>query len=188
MLDWLGKIIEGILAVVPRPVLIKRTHGAVVFTGARAKEWKPGLHILWPLISEYLELPVVRQTHNAATQVVMTAAGKPLAVSGVVVYEITDVMAALSRTYEVDDTIGDVSLTAIVEVLAGERLRELTEKLKDGKLSHELTLRTRRRLRPFGVKVVSVNLSDFATCTVLKHLGEGTAFVSNFDKSSNDQP
>lgn len=173
MLDWLSKLIDSALSWVPRIVHIKRTHRAVVFTGAGAKEWAPGIHIYWPIISEYLELPVVRQTHNAPTQVVMTAAGKPLAISGVIVYEISDIMAALSHTFEVEDTIGDVSLTAIVEVLAGENLREVCAKLKSGVLSNELTKRARRRLKPFGVKVLSVNLSDFVCCTVIKHLGEG---------------
>lgn len=173
MLDWLAKLIDSALAVVPRVVKIKRTHGAVIFTGSRAKAWRPGLHLYWPIISEYLELPVVRQTNNLPTQVVLAAGSKPLAVSGVVVYEITDIMAALSQSFEVDDTINDIGLAAIMEVLAGEKLSELCEKLKDGRLSHELTLRARRRLRRYGVRVQAVSLTDFTTCTVVKHLGEG---------------
>jgi regulator of protease activity HflC (stomatin/prohibitin superfamily) len=173
MLEWLSRLIDSFLSWIPRLVHVKRTHGAVIFTGANSKEWKPGLHLYWPLISEYIELPVVRQTHNAATQVVLTDEGQSLAVSAVIVYEISDVMAALSASYEVEDTIGDVSLTSVMEVIAGEPLKELAAKQKDGRLAHELTLKARKRLRPFGVKVQAASLTDFSTCQVVKHLGEG---------------
>jgi regulator of protease activity HflC (stomatin/prohibitin superfamily) len=171
-LSWLSEFFQFLGSLVPRLAVVRATHGAVKFVrGSNVKELKPGLHVYWPFITDFLEIPTARTTYNFSEQVVMTVDEKPLAVSGVLVYQISDVVKALSQSYDVEDTIGDVGCTAIMETLSGSNLKELMEGQRDGELCKTLTRTTRSRLHPFGVKVISAALTDFATCTVLKIMG-----------------
>lgn len=175
VMEWFGKLIDMLFIWVPRRVQIKPTHGAVKFVREKAVEWKPGCHWYWPWTSTYIELAVAEQTHNLPTQSVMTSGNKPLAVSGVLVYKVTDVLAALSHAFEVDDTINDVGLSAVMEVMAGRKQTELMADLKSGKLTKDLTTMTRRRLKRYGIHVERCSLTDFTTCTAILTLGEGGA-------------
>jgi regulator of protease activity HflC (stomatin/prohibitin superfamily) len=171
MFEWLSKLLEAIGSVIPRLVLIKRTHGAIRFgLGGSAKELKPGLHVWWPLFQEVIEIPVARQTINLNPQTIMTADGSRISVSGVLVYSISDVGAALSESYEVDETIADVGLTSVVEVIMGHTIEELKASMVDKTLSTKLSRKCRAKLNKFGVRIISCALTDFTPCSVIRLL------------------
>lgn len=171
--EWLSQFAEFIASLFPRLLVIRETHAAVKFVrGHRVKEMRPGLHVYWPLVTEYLEMPKVRQTINLNTQVVLTHDRKALAVSGIVVYEVQDAVKALSKSYDVDDTIGDVALTAVATVISQHTLGELMELQREGDLSTELTKACRARLYQFGIKIKSCALTDFAVSQVVTLLGQ----------------
>jgi len=171
-LSWVSEFFQFLGSLVPRLAIVRATHGAVKFVhGSKVKELKPGLHIYWPFLTDFLEIATARTTYNFSEQVVMTVDERPLAVSGVLVYQVSDVVKALSQSYDVEDTIGDVGCTAIMETLSGDELKDLMERQRSGELGKSLTKMCRSRLHPFGVKVVSAALTDFSTCQVLKIMG-----------------
>lgn len=175
MMDWLSKLCDILFVWCPRRFQVKATHGAVKFVRDKAVALGPGCHWYWPWTSTYIEIAVAEQTHNLPTQAIENNGAKPLAVSGVIVYKITDVLAALSYAYEVEDTINDVGLTAIMEVVGVRGRAKLKDDLKKGALTRELTKMTRRRLKRYGVHVERCSLTDFTSCLPILNLGEGGA-------------
>lgn len=173
MFDWLSNLLTTFAAVFPRITQVKKTHGAVKFVGARARPLKPGLHWFWPVTSEIVSLPVVRQSINLVTQVLLTRDRQPMVVSGIIVYRIFDIEAAIARSYDFESTIADVGLTALVEVITGRTLEELMAAVHADTFTADLTATTRRRLKPYGVRVLTAALTDFSTCRVLKLMGIG---------------
>lgn len=180
MMDWFRTLIDILFIWCPRRIQIKTTHGAVKYVRDDAVELKPGCHWYWPWTSSYIEFPTALQTHNLPTQSVLISHGVddqadvvPVAVSGVIVYRVVDILAALSHSFEVEDTINDVGLAAIMEVLVGQEQHDLMMRLKDGRLTGELTEMTGKRLAQYGIDVVRCSLTDFTTCTPILSLGEG---------------
>lgn len=63
MIDLLGQILQYIWEFIPRPVLIKSTEvGVSVLFGRWPRVINPRLTIVWPLIEEWAEYPVIQQT------------------------------------------------------------------------------------------------------------------------------
>jgi regulator of protease activity HflC (stomatin/prohibitin superfamily) len=171
--EWLGELANFVRSLFPQLAVVKQTHCAVKFVrGSKVKELKPGLHVYWPCVTEYLEMPRVRQTVNLATQVILTHERKPVATSGIVVYEVADAVKALSKSFDVEDTIGDVALTAVATVISTHTLAELTVLLREGDLTTELTKACRARLYQFGIKVKVCALTDLSTTQVVTLLGQ----------------
>jgi regulator of protease activity HflC (stomatin/prohibitin superfamily) len=178
MAEWIARLLEVLFVWVPRRVQIKNTHGGVKFVRARAVAWAPGVHWYWPWTSSYIEIATAEQTHNLPTQAIeVVGSTKPMAVSGVIVYKITDVLAALSKSFEVSDTINDVGLTAIMEVVGSMKKGELLSARQDGSLTKSLTIMTRRRLKRYGVYVERCSLTDCTSCLPILNMGESAAAV-----------
>lgn len=177
MLDWVGKFIDVVFIWCPRRFHVKATHGVVKFVRAKAIECPPGCHWYWPWTSTIEEIATAEQTHNLPTQAIESNGAKPLAVSGVIVYRVIDVLVALSKSFEVDDTINDVGLTAIMEVVGSMTRDKLKKALKDGSLTKQLTTMTRRRLKKYGVYVERCSLTDFTSCMPILNLGGDASVV-----------
>lgn len=178
-MSWLADFLYWIARWVPHLFIVRATHEAVKFRhGKKVIVCRPGLHIWWPLVTEVIRLPTVRQTANLPTQVVQCKNGKQIAVSGVVVYEIRSAEAALGRSWDVSDTIEDLALTCILRELIGRGVEDIVRELKDKTLQKTLTGALRKELRPFGCYVMYAGLTDFAVARVVKLLGaEGSAAV-----------
>lgn len=176
--EWLANFIEILFIWVPRRVQIKTTHGAVKFVRDKAFELKPGCHWYWPWTSTVTEIAIAEQTHNLPTQAIeLSGCTKPLAVSGVIVYSVTDTLAALSKSFEVDDTINDVGLAAVMEVVGSKKKSDLLKERQGGDLTKALTTMTRRRLKRYGIHVERCSLTDFTTCMPILNMGEGGQVV-----------
>ena len=64
---WIGEIFQTLLRLLPWLVIVPATHGGVAFVhGNRVKEWKPGLHWYWPVVTSYKLMAVVRQTQGSS--------------------------------------------------------------------------------------------------------------------------
>jgi regulator of protease activity HflC (stomatin/prohibitin superfamily) len=176
--SWIGQIAEWLGRWIPQILIVRATHAGVKFVrGKRVKEMRPGMHIYWPLTTEVSILPTARQTHNLVTQVMMTKDKHQVVVGGVVIYTITNIVDALSENWDVSDTIGDITQTALVAVITSWSLEDLISKITTD-LERELTVATRERLRPYGVKVHKCALTDFSTCKVLKLLSDGSSTIT----------
>ena len=170
---WLGDIIQWIGKLFPRLMIVRSTHAGVRFKhGKNPKPIYPGLCVYWPLVTEVEVIPVARQTHNLPSQSLLTKDGKKVVVGGVVVYSIKDIVATLSKNWDVADTINDITMCAITHVITQHQFQYLVDHITDA-VQAELTRETRRKLSAYGVRVYRTALTDFSTALVIKTMGGG---------------
>jgi regulator of protease activity HflC (stomatin/prohibitin superfamily) len=169
---WLSQIVEAMLQLVPRRVIIRATERGVKWSLWREpKEMRPGIRIYWPLITDIEVTVVARQTINLPTQSLMTKDGKTVVAGGVVIYKISDIVKAIgSLNWSPEDTAGDITQAAIVEVVAKWNCDALLANIS-GKVEEQLTNTCRKQLRQFGVYVNRAALVDFSTVNQLNHSG-----------------
>jgi len=198
-LGWLGDVIRALIKIVPQLILVRCTHAGIKFKYGsdiklithdngipipRLKWYKyilypafspSGLHIYWPLVTEYEVVPIKRQTTNLQVQYLSTLDLKTIGVSGILVYEIRDVIKLLTKCFDYEDTIRDLALAAVKEVIIQYKLEYIQEAGKTMDL--ELTKTLRDQLNEFGVKTIRVTLSDFSQCKMLGLWG-----INNFER------
>lgn len=167
---WLGDIINWFGKFIPRVFIMKATHGGIAFKrGKHVIKLDPGLHVYWPFTTELATYPIVRQTSNLPTQVLMSKDGKPVVVGGIVVYKINDIVKALRDVWDLDDTIRDISLLAISKIIFNKTVVEIRKHHEI--INKELTEELRQKLGEFGVDIVTFCISDYSTCVVIKTFG-----------------
>jgi regulator of protease activity HflC (stomatin/prohibitin superfamily) len=178
--ELISQFFNFIISFLPRYTIIKTTHAAVKFVmgnkvvvlthenGIKLLNRKfrivnTGIHIYWPLVSEIIPWPTKRQTTRLEKQILTTKDGKTVIVTGIVVYEVDDVLKLLTNTWDHEDTIKDYATVIIQKSITGNNF----DQIKDINFTRPL----RSNLRAFGVKVIRVNLCDFATGNPLLHMG-----------------
>lgn len=175
--SWLGQMMEWLGKLIPRIIIVKRTHGGVKYVhGHKVVRLDPGLHFYWPIVTEVELHPVARQSVNLPTQVIMTKDRVSFVVGVVSVYEIHDIVAVLSRNWDTDGTVLDITQTAVVEVCAGMTSDELIDKIKT-EVKMALTKTTRHFLKPYGIRVKKCAVTDFSICKVFKLVGDQNPLV-----------
>jgi regulator of protease activity HflC (stomatin/prohibitin superfamily) len=166
---WIGQIVEWFGQFFPRWILVRTTHGAVKFVrGWKTSPLGPGLHFYWPATTEILVYPTARQAVDLRTQTVMTTDGKVFVVGGLIVYEVVDIVAALAKTYDTDATIKDVAMSAFHDALVKLSWVDIRTAQEFGTLNLRIRKRVRKELKPYGVKVIKVTITDLAPTRVLK--------------------
>ncbi len=175
LLQHLGQVVKWLLSWFPHYIVVRRTHGGVKFVGgSKVVRLNPGIRWYWPLITHYECEPVTRQTFNLPNQVLETADGVQVLVSGVIRYRITDTVKAFGDAWDFNEILRDVSMAAVVSVVGARPHTELRQALVDGTLRKELTRHVRRELRSYGVTVQKAYLSDFARCIVIRTVANDT--------------
>ncbi len=173
-LAWVGQIAGWIGRFIPRWEIIPATHAGVKFVrGHRVVPLAPGIHWWWPVTTTFERYPVVRQATNLRAQTMETKDGITIAVSALIVYEVHDIADLIARTFEADNTIGEVALTATMDVLHGKTWDEIRG-TRRSTLNNALRKAAERVLEPYGVTVLGMALTDLARCRVFKVL-TGTA-------------
>ncbi len=170
--SWLSDIFNGILQFIPRPLIIRATHGGVVWVfGSKVVELKPGWRWVWPLIMDWEIIPVARQTERIENQVLLTKDFKQVVVRVVVVYSVRDVIQAIgSRNWDVGTTVRDIAAAAVVHVVTKWELKELLLEVTN-RVEKQLTENCANALHKFGVSVNTCCFIDFSTCRVYKIMG-----------------
>lgn len=171
-LGWIGNLMEWFGQLIPKIILIKATHSGVKFIhGSKIKVLSPGIHFYWPIVTECEEFPTVRQTKSVHANL-MTKDYKSIIITVVVTYSISNIEKALVKSYDVDDTIADITATAIVPTITGRSLNEIMNDMQEGFIKSELTEVTKQELKTFGVKVEKCSIKDFSPCLVVRKIGE----------------
>lgn len=173
---WLGQVIDACLSIIPRLILVRATHQGVKWKyGKKALRMDPGLHVYWPLVSDYELIVTARQTLNLPTQSLMTKDKKQVVVGSVIIFRVKDAVEAIGeRNWDVDSTVRDITQAAVVEVVASSTLDELLAGMAEGgdsELMKKLTLTVRKELRQFGVYINQAKFSDFSTSKVFNIMG-----------------
>jgi regulator of protease activity HflC (stomatin/prohibitin superfamily) len=183
LFSLLGEVIRSLLKVVPRLVLVRSTHAGVKFRyGTKVLRidstngmFKTGLHVVWPLVTEHEILPVVRQAIELPAQYLTTKDGATVAVSGTLVFEVPDIVKAMTETSDFEDDIAVIAAAHIKKTLMKFTFEEI--KVNSVDVDKSLTREMRSALRFAGVRVLEVCLSDFSKTRVLSLFGAGSNIV-----------
>lgn len=165
-LGWIGEIFQTLLKLVPWLVIVPATHGGVAFVhGKHIKKWGPGLHWYWPVATQYKLIAIVRQTQMIQSKVVMTKDEKTVLVGALVTYHIDDVVAALAHVADLASDVMERSQGAIYEAIGKHTLVEIQS--DRGAFRDLMTERVGSALNGYGVKIIQVQLTEFAPARVL---------------------
>jgi regulator of protease activity HflC (stomatin/prohibitin superfamily) len=168
--EWLSKAMEWFAKWIPALVILDtRSAGVKWVRGGKVKVCKPGgLYLYWPLVTTFDCYPVVRQADDLRTQTIVTSDDKTISIGGMVVYEISDIEALLTKVHSAERTINDITLTAIHDVCCQMTWEELKQEQRKGTLDTKLKNAAKRALEEYGVCVIKTMLTDLAPCRVLK--------------------
>lgn len=168
-LAWIGEIFRWLGAFIPRWVVVDTTHGGVKFVrGSNPVAFGPGIQWYWPVTTNMHVYPTARQTANLKTQTILTRDSRTVAVGGMIVYEISDVEKIIAHTFDPDETVKDITMSAIHDVVCMVTMDELLEGQRSGVLDRKLKAEAKRELDRYGVKVIKLTLTDLAPCRVVK--------------------
>jgi regulator of protease activity HflC (stomatin/prohibitin superfamily) len=160
---WLGEIFQTILKLLPWLVIVPATHGGVAFVrGHRVKEWKPGLHWYWPVVTTHKLMATVRQTQMIQSKVVMTKDLKTVVVGALVTYTVDDIVAAISKIADLPSDIMERSQGAILSAVSENTLAEI--QADRVRFNAVLTARVGNALNGYGVRILQAQLTEFAPC------------------------
>jgi hypothetical protein len=170
MFDWIARFMDLIVSLVPRLVKVRATHMGIKwpFCG-EPRPMKPGLRCVWPLVDEWDVIVIARQTDALPPQSLTLADGTAVAVSGLAIYSVSDIVAAYGkRNWDVTSTIQDLSMAAIASVVSSlikEDLRNLKE------INEGITAQVQEWAKEYGVKVESCQLVEISVARTVRHLG-----------------
>ena len=177
---WLGSIIEWVGQLIPRIILIPPTHAGVKFVyGNKVKVLASGLHVYWPVVTEWHTFPIVRQTNNLSAQTLMTKDNKSVIVSAIIIFSVQNIEKALVKSWCVDETVNDIAQTEIVSTITSRSMAEIRDQI-DSEIKDDLTQKVHKRLVQFGINVESCALTDFSTCFTVRQ------FTNKITPSSED--
>lgn len=168
-LAWIGQIAEWLGRLIPRLVIIRTTHSAIKFVrGWKVAVCGPGLHVYWPMVTDYVEYPIARQAEELRGQTIVSTDDRTLLVAGLVIYEMEDLEKLIAHTFAPQQTVRDVTLTAIHDVCCRLSWDELKSEQRKGTLDTKLKNEAQKALGQYGVRVTKMMLTDLAPCKVIK--------------------
>lgn len=168
-LGWVGQLAEWFGRFIPRWEIVDTVHGAIKFVrGSRVVSLGPGIHWFWPLTTDFHVYPIARQAVDLRAQTFVTTDDRVVVVGGLIVYEIDDIEKILAHTYDPEETVRDITLSAIHDVCCRFSWEDLKGEQRRGTLDTKLRREAQRGLEGYGVRVLKTTLTDFAPCRVLK--------------------
>jgi regulator of protease activity HflC (stomatin/prohibitin superfamily) len=170
--SWLGKLAEWFGRFFPRLVIVRANEGGVRWKyGKKVLKLEPGLIIYWPLFTVVEVTSTARQTLLTGTQSLTTADGRTVSLSLLLVYRVTNPVAALNNTFEYEDTLDDVSKTAAVDVVSSHAYDWVHEQIT-GEVEDTIFRTARNEMRKYGVSVESASIVDFTSARAYRLLGD----------------
>lgn len=169
---WLGEVISAILNFIPRFVIVKKTHEGVAFVrGKHVRKISPGMLFYWPFWTEVMLYPVVRQSVNLPNQTLTTLDGYSITTSAVIIYRVSDIIKTLAEQWDASETISDLSMGALREVVCETEFDDLLKNWKevDKKIKEQL----QSVLEDYGIDIMDARLTDFANTKVVTLVGGG---------------
>lgn len=167
--EWLSALVEWFGKWVPNYRIVKATEGAIKFKGGKTViALAPGVHWFWPARSEIEILARLRQADDLRSQTIVTADDKVVVVSGMVIYEVDDMLKFAGHTYDGPMTTKEIVLTSIHDVCCKMTWNDLKTEQQKGTLDTKLKNEAKRQLDDYGVKVLKVMLTDLAPGRVLR--------------------
>lgn len=136
--------------------------------GDRIETGGAGIVWWWPAVTQFYFHPTARQSFDLRAQTITTKDNATVMVGGLISYQIDDITKAVGLTWDTDETIRDIALTVIHDVISSMTWEELRDPNNAKRLKFTLRDEARKVLEPYGVKVLKLSLTDFAKTRVLK--------------------
>lgn len=184
-LSWISDFFGFFGKLIPRILIVRRTHQGIAFIrGKKVKKLFPGITIYWPILTEVLTYPVVRQTANLNAQCLMTNDDFTVVAGGIVVYSVYDIEKALAETWDLDETIVDISQVGLRNVIVSKTISQINNNRKE--IDQQLTTELREQLKEFGINVIRVSIADFAKCLVIKNMGQQVTYLPKLEEDQTE--
>jgi regulator of protease activity HflC (stomatin/prohibitin superfamily) len=173
---WITDFVMWLASLVPRWRFTRSTHEGVAYLlGKYVRHWKAGAHFYWPPITDFDEIPVVRQTMDLPEQTITTKDLKTVLASAVITYRISDVVVALSQQWDYEDTIRDLSQAALRDYVCEREFEAIaTQRRHSGK---QMATMANDELKEWGVEVINMRLQEFAITKAVSLHGQGGGYV-----------
>lgn len=120
---------------------------------------QPGFAFLIPWVQSLKRHHVRQQTHRLNYQSITLADGLIYNVSAIVIFKVSDIYKALFEIEQLDQSLVDLSMGVLREVLSAKRHNELQNMRS---ISSELLEQLRDRTDQWGVELIQFNLTDCA--------------------------
>lgn len=174
--EFLLQFIGFMLAWVPRLIVVNSTHAGVKFKcGKTPIAMSPGLHWYWPVVTEWVQYPIVRHTHDFECQSLTTTDGVDIIISVAVVCEIHDILAALAENHEINDTVGDVTRGVIAEIILSHSFKDITTNFHGILKSMESEIG--ESLNVYGVTVLAVKIMELSKARTIRLAGSSETLL-----------
>lgn len=164
LFDLLSRILEGLFAWLPRPVLIPRIDALVRWTLGRSPVVRQGLVWIVPLIhhSERVDLRVNAYTFEP--QVLWTKDGKEAAVGMVVLWRVSDALKLCETVDDLQHLVSKMAESVLPETVGRFALDELKARATgtaDGKWGFDTLLQSAlsKVFEPYGIAIENARLN-----------------------------
>ena len=185
LLKLLSEILKQVTDFIPRIIVISRTSkwvkninlsflpfdlfpSIICWWKKRNKrikvvEW---VTIYWPIFTEFIEYPIVRQTKDLPSQTFTLSNCINIVIKAVVVFEIDDIVKAVNNNYAVDTSIRDISMSWIKRLIYSVSEWDLLT--KEIKVSNDINDYIKKELQKFWVKLLEIHIVDISEVKNIK--------------------
>ena len=131
---------------------------------------KNGFHFMIPFgVDDTLEDNVVIETMRVKPQSLTTKDGVSVVLSSVVTFTVEDIKTFLLEVEGRNNVVEDSSYGATADFIMKHSWAELTA---FDNLGNELSKEVRKQAKRYGVRIVSVQLADFAKCPSIRLISQ----------------
>lgn len=176
-MEWLSRIFDKILSLIPEVVTVDPHERAVRITGgSRYRAIGPGWYICWPVIQKVLAMEVVTQVVDLPAQTIRTGDGQDVVVSGAIRYHIRDITKALFEVQDLDKALSTLALGVILEYVQTQTLADCHN--IEG-VKAELRKQLAEAACGWGVRVEQVYLTDLGRVRSFRLFGDNMRIAAN---------
>lgn len=179
--EWVGQFADWIAQFVPHWRIVDTRHGALKWrtvllrdlvkfrwdSTAKVVALGPGFHIYWPLFTVFEHHPVKRQTVPLASQIITTSDEVTVVVTGMIAFDIVDLIKIQGETWDPDDTVRDIAASSLHDVCCHKTWEEL-RKGQGRTLDTALRNAAKKDLADYGVQVLKFTLTTMARTRVYR--------------------
>jgi regulator of protease activity HflC (stomatin/prohibitin superfamily) len=184
MLQWLNDLAYFLSSFFPHIKIIRSTHAGVRFRFGKPYLIEGGrIIVYWPIFTDILVLPVVKQTTEMAEQALTTFDGKSICTSMVVVYRIPNVFLAATKSWDIYGILDNISQSVLASLIGKSTFEEI--QTDPDSFNHILRREINTAAKEYGIVIDKASLISFTKVIAIRNIqnavswGPGTKLNSN---------
>jgi regulator of protease activity HflC (stomatin/prohibitin superfamily) len=160
-MEWLNKLVESLLKLVPTIWLIGPDEGGVRVTlGKLVKDTPSGWYFYWPLIQTCYKITIVQQVVDLRCQSVQSKDGTTCIVSAAIKYHVPDPRKAILTVESYDAAVQRMVYGLTVEYISTNNFDDIDALKISQFVEEELT----EQMEAWGMELEQVFITDFCKC------------------------